>query len=118
MKILVYGTLRATFPNHYLLEGADFVKYAETTPEFTMISLGGFPGILRGGNTSIKGEVYEVDEPTLKTLDKLERSPDWYKRELVLLDDGSWVEAYIYPPLRVKEVGMFVVVESGDWSKR
>lgn len=116
MLILTYGTLLKGESNHGLLQDSLFVKEGITKPEYTMISLGGFPGILTGGTTSIKGEVYEVDKKTLDRLDRLEGHPDWYKRTPIELLDGTQVEVYIYPPL--KGEGEKRVIESGSWRDR
>lgn len=112
-RVFVYGTLMAGFGNNRLLQygKATFLGPATTLPQFTLISLGGFPGLLRGGETAVQGEVYEVDIETLTNLDRLEGHPHWYRREPVALEDGREIEGYIYlqPPPKVH------VVESGSW---
>jgi gamma-glutamylcyclotransferase (GGCT)/AIG2-like uncharacterized protein YtfP len=59
----VYGTLRQGFGNHRLLdnEHCEFLGKDITKPELTMISLGGFPGVLPKGSDSIVIEVYRVN---------------------------------------------------------
>lgn len=114
-KVFVYGTLKAGFGNHHILEESKFLQVGETEPTFTMISLGGFPGILDFGTTSIKGEVYEVDKETLARLDRLEGHPRWYKRTPITLNDGFEVETYIYP----SDLGYGKeVIESGSWRSK
>lgn len=110
-RIFVYGSLMAGFGNNKLLDTAKFIGEGLTSQTYTMISLGSFPGVLKGGSTSIKGEVYEVDFYTLHRLDQLEGHPNWYKREPIKLEDGSTVEMYIYP-----EQGRGLPeVKSGSW---
>jgi gamma-glutamylaminecyclotransferase len=110
-KVFVYGTLKKGFSNHSIIMTSPFVKEAATKPEFTMITLGGFPGILANGNTSIIGEVYEVSEFTLDRLDKLEGHPNWYRRTPITLLDGDEVETYIYlHKERTQEI-----IDSGFW---
>jgi gamma-glutamylcyclotransferase (GGCT)/AIG2-like uncharacterized protein YtfP len=78
-----------------------------------MHSLGGFPGVMRGGEQSIRGEVYAVDGPTLANLDRLEGHPRFYQRSLIALDDGTRVSTYLLP--NDPHYTARPVVESGDW---
>ena len=68
--LLAYGSFRYGFELHHLLRNARFVGkgYADG---FDMYDLGGYPGAMRGEGT-IVGDVYEVDEATLKLLDEVE----------------------------------------------
>lgn len=54
-----------------------------------MFSLGGFPGVVPGGDTVIEGEVYEVDAAILVMLDQFEGHPRFYRRTLLQLDGGD-----------------------------
>ena len=59
----------------------------------------GIPFLSRAKAISqVTGEVYAVDDATLKRLDQLEGHPDWYKREQaeVVLQDGTELIAWIY----------------------
>lgn len=112
-RIFVYGTLRSEQPNHHLLTRATLVGQAKTTPEFSMISCGGFPAIAKGGNTAIVGEIYDVDSQTLTRLDRLEGvSSGHYTREEISLEGGQTAMAYFYPASRVSERQL---INSGDW---
>lgn len=72
----VYGTLKRGHGNNRILAESKTAKYIEdasTNSSYTMVSLGGFPGVTYGGNTSIKGEIWSVsDEETKTRLDRLE----------------------------------------------
>ena len=102
-RIYVYGTLKRGYGNYErLLEGrSTFIGEAISAPEFVMISLGGFPGIVRGGETPIHGEIFEVSDEVLARLDRLEGHPTWYERQpiTVTLTDGTTaeVEGYVLP---------------------
>ena len=114
MLLFTYGTLLRGFGNYdRFLTESKFVGLGQTHPDYTMVSLGGFPGILEGGNTSIKGEVFEVSPATRDRLDQLEGHPNFYKRTSISLVDGSKVEVYILQP--VPHLKKSPVVESGDW---
>lgn len=69
--VFVYGTLRTGQSNWEwaLKDRAKFIGFAKTKGR--LYRLGGFPG-LRFGEGYVYGEVFEVDEDTLKDLDRLE----------------------------------------------
>ena len=116
--IFVYGTLKRGFGNyHHLLmrDDVNFVKEAETFPNFTMFNLWGFPGIIRGGKTAIKGEVFEVPDELIKSLDRLEGHPTFYRRQPEVLADGSQVELYVLA--KPTRYAGYDEVESGEWHK-
>lgn len=112
--LLVYGTLRPGEPAHGLLVAARPHGPARTEPCFELLHLEAYPGLARGGSTSVVGELYEVDEDTLLELDAYEGVPELYRRERVRLDDGREVVAYVLvhaPPDAVR-------IASGDWRRR
>ena len=101
-NVFVYGTLKATFSNHYwYMKTADYIDDATTVKKYTMIGKNAaFPYVvcehIRGHN--IKGELYEVDSATLAALDRLEGYPTHYTRQTiqVTLSDGTVEDALIY----------------------
>jgi gamma-glutamylaminecyclotransferase len=116
MKIMVYGTLKKGRGNHSLLEDCPFLGKANTLPAFTMFSLGGFPGVVAKGNTSIRGEIYDVLDEVLHDLDRLEGHPRWYERKPITaqMENGEVVVAHMYILPNGYEKN-FTVVESGIW---
>lgn len=114
--VFVYGTLKRGYGNYMrLLEGhAEFVGEARTRPEFTMLHLGGFPGIIPNGETAISGEVFRVDPRVLARLDGLEGHPNFYRRTPIILESGEAVETYVlaHPDRYSREK----VVEDGVWA--
>ena len=118
--IFTYGTLMKGCSNHRLLEHSSFVGKAISEPVFTMLHLGGFPGIIRSGETAITGEVYEVDTATLKRLDRLEGHPSFYERQSLTatLEDGPIVdvEGYVLPDDWLGRAG--TIVANGIWRER
>ena len=93
-NIFVYGTLRQSFGNHALLANATYLGKARTLESFVMFSSGHIPFVSRSQSVStILGEVYQIDAPTLQRLDRLEScypiSPEsfdaqsWYTRQQV-----------------------------------
>jgi gamma-glutamylaminecyclotransferase len=107
--LFVYGTLKRGHANHRRIEEAEFVCRLNLTPDFYMISFGGFPGIVYRNDfpenlrptspklqpTQITGELYRVTKEMLASVDLLEGHPTFYKRRVL---DVSTVgeQAYFY----------------------
>lgn len=92
--VFVYGSLMRGLFNSKLLDGSKLLGKHETDPKFKMFNLGMFPGVTGGGDTPIKGEVYEVDSETLNSLDILEGHPTFYKRTKCV--QTAWGKASMY----------------------
>lgn len=110
-RVFTYGTLMTGQPNHRLLVNARRIGAARTEPRYDLLDLGAFPGMATGGATSIAGEVYEVDRPTLARLDRLEGHPRFYIRSQIRLENGEEVATYIFPR-RPKDCPM---IPDGNW---
>lgn len=112
--VFVYGSLKMGFPNHRVLQRANgrFVGTHVTDPNFTMVSLHAFPGVVLGGETPITGEVYEVD--TLDPLDSLEGYPSFYTRGLISTPYGH---AWMYTLAnRHSNIDQYPKILSGVWN--
>lgn len=112
--VFVYGSLKAGFGNHRLLSSSEFVSTGELD-NAELYSLGGFPAVIVG-NDSVSGEIYEVDEATLKALDALEGHPRFYKRETHLISCHSMngtlpCHVYFYQ----HEVQGDMYIPCGEW---
>lgn len=92
-KVFVYGSLKKGYGNHRLLEDAKYLGTHVTDPAYTMVGLGGFPGVILTGDTSIHGELYEVTPMEFEYLDGLEGYPSFYNRTKISTDHG---EAWMY----------------------
>lgn len=85
-KLFVYGSLKRGHWNFRLLENSHFVGTATTTRPYLLMDFGGFPGMYNQGIVGlndvahVKGELYEVDDATLRSCDCLEGHPTMYKR--------------------------------------
>lgn len=119
-KFLVscYGSLRRGMSNHqYYLSSSEYKGTFSTEPEYTLHSLSFYPGLKLNGNTSVVMEVYEVDEKTLETLNRLEgyrpgEKSSFYDRIEI---NTPWGKAFTY--IYVNELSKDSIVESGDWVK-
>lgn len=109
-RVFVYGTLLRGEVNHRLLCGARCLGEHRTEPRFTLLVLGAYPGLIPGGDTAVRGEVYAVDAAGLRRLDRLEDCPRLYDRRLIPTAHGSaWV--YLYRGPRADRLRL----AQGDW---
>ena len=96
--IFVYGTLRQNQGNHGFLQTARFLGKAKTQNKYVMHCRGYIPFVSEGQAIShIVGEVYEVDDSTLSSIDHLEgcypkrdasgefEQNSWYIRKQVMV---------------------------------
>ena len=97
-KIFVYGTLKSNHHNNSVL-GLYCDKGIKAVARGIVLhgKQGGLPFAVRGEGKTY-GEVYEVDAETLATLDRFEGHPQWYVRELTIVEsfDGKRERVWIY----------------------
>ena len=95
--VFVYGSLMTGFGNNRLLTGYEG-EAASLVARYQMVSLGHFPALVqRVGlcEDPIVGELYQVDDETLRQLDLLEGvAHGFYKRIALALECGRI--AYVY----------------------
>lgn len=111
VRVFVYGTLMRGGFYHHLLETSRFIEEAHTRRAYTLVDLGDYPALLEGGDTSVAGEIFEVTDEVLASLDELEGHPDYYRRDAVVLSDGRRVTSYIFN----HEPDGAVRIRSGRW---
>lgn len=111
--LFVYGTLRVGQGNwvRHLRHHTPVAEDVRTRDVFTLVSMGGFPGMVKGGTTSVVGDLFDISSETQDRLDMLEGHPDFYRRSLIELEDGLQVQAYLAPTSAHKRP----VIQSGDW---
>jgi gamma-glutamylcyclotransferase (GGCT)/AIG2-like uncharacterized protein YtfP len=115
MLLFVYGSLITGEKHAGQLAGARCLGQARTVPAYTLVDLGEYPALVEDGATAIAGELYEVDEVTLRRLDAFEGHPDEYRRAPVRLDGRAHAEAYFYPSARTAGLP---TIAGGDWRSR
>ena len=117
MNIFVYGSLMRGESNHSFLSDrfSEYVEKGITKRDYILYDLGGFPGMVEGGNNAVLGEIYKICSFTKSRLDQLEGHPQFYRRTIIELQDGKRVEAYILDKGYVKGCS---VIKSGDWRNR
>jgi gamma-glutamylcyclotransferase (GGCT)/AIG2-like uncharacterized protein YtfP len=112
MLIFVYGTLMRGERLSRVLEDSVFIGEDETKPTWQLIDLGSFPGMIPG-ETSIKGELYLVDQNTKNLLDKIEGHPYLYRRTPLILKSGKIAEAYMF----LSSADNCPIIKSGSWKE-
>ncbi len=107
MKVFVYGTLKQ---NHYYHQeylgrgGATFLGPAHTGPGFTLY-VDALPHMVADGNGSgVRGEIYEVQQDVLKSIDDLEGHPRVYRREIIEVTDDNGKPLKCWAYLRPKHL--------------
>lgn len=85
-RVFVYGTLKQGKSNHRALGSSVCLGRCYLEGNYVMVSLGHFPGVVETSDkrtNRIVGEVYEVSEDVLHTLDLIEGHPTFYTRRKV-----------------------------------
>lgn len=113
--LFVYDTLRQGEPHHGLLGGSRFMALASTPPAFSLVDLGPYAALVRGGSAAVVGELYAVTLQTRRTLDVERQVPLLFNREKVQLADGTQAEAYLLPADKARGRRRLA---HGDWKKR
>ena len=113
-QVFVYGSLRKGFGLSPVLNSSDYVETVKTKPKYTMYSLGAFPCIVKGGDTAIVGEIYNISPETERRLDMIEGVPQLYQKGKVDIDGYSNVMAYFMKKSSVKGLNK---IETGDWAQ-
>lgn len=115
--VFVYGSLRRGTAGAMSVRFPEATYAAEGKVRGRLYDLGAYPGLLLDGSASmVSGEVYEVDDDTLRRLDEFELTSD-YSRKRVEVELGSErTQCWIYVPERNAEViTRYELIESGDW---
>ena len=92
IRLFVYGTLKIGFHNAYYLEDARILGEFVTEPVYSMYDFGRYPAVSENGKTAIAGEVYDISEKLLASIDLLEWCPDFYQRVMIETSfGGAWM---------------------------
>jgi gamma-glutamylcyclotransferase (GGCT)/AIG2-like uncharacterized protein YtfP len=110
--VFVYGTLRSAHSNHHLMSKAENLGAGKTVEKYAMYLTSGYPYVTSSESRyPIIGELYAVDEVTLKELDRMEGHPRFYeRREIPVNIAGERYTAWMYfrkPPGILMKTGDF-----------
>ncbi len=114
-RLFVYGSLLEGHPGHALLEHAERVGVAQTEPEYELVDLGAYAGLVPLGSTAVKGELYIVDLETRARIDRERQVPILFERSLVRLAGGDEAESYVMSADKVRGRRR---LRHGDWRRR
>jgi len=119
-RLFVYGSLMEGLKYAHLMASASFEGTSSTRELYTLLDLGPYPGAQLGGDGPLRGEVYRVDDATLRRLDELEGHPDFFRRHERTLCDGSvaWLYEIVRSQWDVAYLDAVPVVADGDWRRR
>ncbi|WEM42041.1 gamma-glutamylcyclotransferase [Photobacterium sp. DA100] len=114
MKVFVYGTLRAGEANAYLLKDAVRLGDECLASGYILHDLGAYPAAIASlGGTQLLGEVYQINDEILHSLDWLEEYPVEYDRVEIMTSYGvAWIYLYNH------SVAGSPVIGNGDWCQR
>jgi len=113
--VFVYGTLRRgssgamsiRFPN------ATFVDDAKVSGR--LYDLGAYPGLrLDDSDSSVVGEVYEVDDEALNELDAFEASSNYLRKQTEVSIGADKTNCWTYEP-DPETYSFLHPITSGDW---
>ena len=114
--VFVYGTLMSGFGNNRLLKDSMFIEHASTEDEYILVLSGLIPFLMDNvSDCYVVGEVYKINDKTLKKLDDLEGHPNWYERRIinVVSDVGDRLKAWAY--FMPEKLEGAEVIELGDY---
>lgn len=123
LRLFVYGTLKKGHSNHKLILNARKIADGYTVKTLLMMESGEFPVVFEQGNSfaamlSVAGELYEIEDRMLVTLDRLEDLGGMYDRRILLIRTatGSTVPAamYVGRPQYWENVPILKVVKTCD----
>jgi gamma-glutamylaminecyclotransferase len=103
--LFVYGTLKRGGSNSRLMGNSKYVGSASVAPGKTLFTNGNYPMMVESAEgNGVDGEIFEVDERTLASLDRFEGHPNLFKRSQVDINaldgqakaDPMDVHAYVF----------------------
>ncbi|WP_175639331.1 gamma-glutamylcyclotransferase [Metabacillus schmidteae] len=118
--IFVYGTLRQHETNHYLLKNAKCVSRQCWTNGILYDTGYGYPALFTSNKNRVYGEVYEVTDKQLASLDDLEgyegkgRNNLYERITQVVHTDFHTIEAYVYVYSSSNDTN-HEEIKFGDW---
>ena len=131
--VFVYGTLKKGYSNHRLLTTSKFISKATTVNKYLFQDNGSFPYVIDNSLSqsqireelkhNVMGELYEVTEEVLSSLDSLEgyiKNSDYslYDRQVVTVvtEDNKKIKCNMYVSQRFYP--SLKILDSGEWKGR
>ncbi|MBD0373189.1 MAG: gamma-glutamylcyclotransferase [Pyrinomonadaceae bacterium] len=113
--VFVYGTLRQgglrAMPN--LFPDSKFVGRASLRG--SLYDLGPYPALLlEESDSSVTGEVYEIDDEILNKLDEIEATAQYWRKQVEVSFDNRSMICWVYAP-DARSYPQRRLITSGDW---
>lgn len=114
IKLFVYGTLKAGYGLHRIIEDAHYIGEVKTAEQYTLATNGWYPMLMAiedTPKTNIKGELYVIDRAMLDRCDVAEGQGTLFKREIIdVIDEegnehGAWAYFYLNSRSDMKHFG-------------
>jgi gamma-glutamylcyclotransferase (GGCT)/AIG2-like uncharacterized protein YtfP len=113
--VFVYGTLRRGDARSMSIRFPSSKFITDATVRGSLYDLGAYPGLLLNESDSpVTGEVYEVDEETLKRLDEFEASSNYLRKQVEIPLGAHTRLCWAYEP-DPEFYSLQTVITSGDW---
>ncbi len=116
--VFICGSALRGQPDHVNLQGEDFVKETQTTPNYRLHAVkdGWHPGIYaaESNGIAIPGELYQMSVEQYNHLVSTE-PPNMYPAEVTLFD-GETAIAMLYPKALIEEHGWPDISHIGGWA--
>jgi gamma-glutamylcyclotransferase (GGCT)/AIG2-like uncharacterized protein YtfP len=113
--VFVYGTLRRGCPRAMSVRFPNSKFITDVRVRGSLYDLGAYPGLLLNESTSlVTGEVYEVDNELLNTLDEFEASSSYLRKQVEISLDTQRKVCWTYEP-DPEFYSPRTLITSGDW---
>lgn len=125
-KVFVYGTLRKGEDNAGYLTDAIEVSLSAVTGGRLVDTGFGYPALVREdeADTQVRGELYEVEDGTLRELDRLEdyygpgdRRNEYERVRVQVETEWGSFDAWAYVYAKPGDLAEAEIIEDGDWAK-
>jgi gamma-glutamylcyclotransferase (GGCT)/AIG2-like uncharacterized protein YtfP len=113
--VFVYGSLRRGCAGAMSLRFPDSKFIANAQVMGSLYDLGAYPGLLLNeANSPVVGEIYEVDDETLKQLDEFEASSNYLRKQVEVSLGSQSSRCWTYEP-DPEFYSLREIISSGDW---
>jgi gamma-glutamylcyclotransferase (GGCT)/AIG2-like uncharacterized protein YtfP len=115
--VFVYGTLRRGGAGAMSIRFPDSKFIADATVSGSLYDLGAYPGLLLNeSNSTVIGEVYEVDDELLNKLDEFEASSHYCRKQVEISRGAHRKVCWTYEP-NPEFYSLHTLITSGDWTE-
>jgi gamma-glutamylcyclotransferase (GGCT)/AIG2-like uncharacterized protein YtfP len=113
--VFVYGSLRRGSAGAMSIRFPDSKFIAEAEVRGSLYDLGAYPGLLLNESGSqVIGEVYEVDDETLRKLDDFEASSNYLRKQVEISLGEHRRMCWTYEP-DPEFYSLHTLITQGDW---